>query len=67
MDDVQETALPLEVAEAVAAVALMAAFADGQQDREERARLETVFRDLGGVRTASLYQRVMLKQTTLEA
>ena len=67
MDDVQETTLPLEVAEAVAAVALMAAFADGQRDREERARLETIFTNLGGVNTASLYQRVMLEQTTLEA
>lgn len=67
MDNIQETTFPVEVAEAVAAVALMAAFADGQQDREEKARLQTIFTDLGGVPMAPLYGRVMLGQTTLEA
>ena len=67
MDKTQETTFSVEVAEAVAAVALMAAFADGSKDREEQARLEDIFTELGGVRTATLYQRVMLGQTTLEA
>ena len=55
MDDVQETTFSVEVAEAVAAVALMAAFADGSNDREEQARLEDIFTHLGGVSTATLY------------
>ena len=67
MDNLQETTFSPEVAEAVAAVALMAAFADGQQDRHEKARLQDIFTDLGGVNLAPLYQRVMLEQTTLEA
>lgn len=67
MDDLQETTLSAEAAEAVAAVALMAAFADGQKDRTEKARLEDIFATLGGVSMATLYQRVMLGQTNLEA
>lgn len=67
MDEAYETALAAETAEAVASVALMAAFADGQQDRAERARLEEVFSTLGGVEVAALYRRVMLEETTLEA
>ena len=51
----------------MAAVALMAAFADGSKDCEEQARLEDIFTKLGGVSTATLYGRVMLEQTTLEA
>lgn len=65
MDNLQTT-LSAEAAEAVAAVALMAAFADGQKDRAEKARLEEVFATLGGVSMAALYQRVMLGQTNLE-
>lgn len=67
MDDSQAPTLSSEAAEAVAAIALMAAFADGQKDRAEKARLEEVFATLGGVSMAALYQRVMLGQTNLEA
>ncbi len=67
MDDSQKTTLSSGAAEAVAAIALMAAFADGQKDRAEKARLEEVFATLGGVSMAALYQRVMLGQTNLEA
>lgn len=67
MDEAYETALAEETAEALAAIALMAAFADGQQDRAERTRLEEIFNTLGGVSVAALYRRVMLQETTLEA
>ena len=62
-----DTTFSPEVAEALAAVALMAAFADGQKDRAEKARLEELFAAFGDVNMARLYQRVMLGQTTLGA
>lgn len=67
MDDTRETAVSNEAAEAVTAIALMAAFADDQKDRAEKERLEEIFDTLGGESVAALYQRVMLEETTLEA
>lgn len=67
MDDFQVPSLSTEAASAAATVSLMAAFADGQMDRTEKARLEEIFETLGGVELGALYQRVMLEQTTLEA
>lgn len=66
MDDFHGTPLSAEAADAVAVIALMAAFADGQQDRAEKERLEEIFNTLGGVELAALYQRVMHEQTSLE-
>ncbi len=60
-----DTALSPEVADAVSAICLMAAFADGQKGSAEQERLEAVFKDLGDVETGALYRRVMLGQTDL--
>ena len=52
--------------EAVATLCLMAAFADGRKDDEEREHIKAVMDSLGGVSTPALYQRVLLNQVTLE-
>ncbi len=65
-DDQAPTALSPEAADAVAAICLMAAFADGDKSSEEQTQLKDIFESLGGVKTAALYQRVMLGNTTLE-
>jgi uncharacterized protein (DUF697 family)/uncharacterized tellurite resistance protein B-like protein len=62
-----ETASPFahQERDAVAALCLMAAQADGLRD-EERSRLAEVFEALGGVDTARLYQRVLLGRVDLD-
>jgi uncharacterized protein (DUF697 family)/tellurite resistance protein len=67
MENAQPTPLTAEAAHAVAAICLLAALADGHNSRSERDRLKEIFESLGDVKTASLYQRVMLGQTSLEA
>lgn len=66
MDDAQPTPLTAEATNAIAAVCLMAAFADGHNSSDERDQLKEIFESLGDVKTASLYQRVMLGQTSLK-
>lgn len=58
--------LTLEVADAVAAICLMAAFADGQKEAGEQKRLEEIFSSLGEVSAGALYSRVMLGQTDVQ-
>jgi len=65
--DNPSTALTPEADGAIAALCLMAAFADGRKGDEERARLKDLFETLEGVSAASLYRRVMLGQTSLAA
>lgn len=67
MDPLTPPTLDPEAADALAAVALMAAFADGGKDRAERAHLEELFVTLGGVDLAALYGRVTMNETSLEA
>ena len=52
--------------EAVATLCLMAAFADGRKDDEEREHIKAVMDSLGGVSTPALYQNVLLNKVTLE-
>jgi uncharacterized protein (DUF697 family)/tellurite resistance protein len=66
MENAQSTSLTAEAAHAVAAICLLAALADGHNSKDERDRLKEIFESLGDVKTASLYQRVMLGQTSLE-
>lgn len=64
--DIQAAALSPEAAEAVAAICLMAAFADGDKSELEQAHLKDIFQSLGTLKTAALYQRVLLGGTTIE-
>lgn len=66
MENAQPTPLTAEAAHAVAAICLLAALADGHNSKDERERLKEIFESLGDVKTASLYQRVMLGQTSLK-
>ena len=50
-------------AEALAAICVMAAFADGEKSAEERDHLKGVFDDLDGASHSAVYQRVLLKKT----
>ncbi len=52
--------------EAVATICLMAAFADGRRDDDERQQIKVVMDSLEGVSTPALLQKVLLKQVTLE-
>ncbi len=52
--------------EAVATICLMAAFADGRKDDDERQQIKVVMDSLEGVSTPALLQKVLLKQVTLE-
>uniref|UniRef100_A0A832I4X0 GTPase n=1 Tax=Eiseniibacteriota bacterium TaxID=2212470 RepID=A0A832I4X0_UNCEI len=52
--------------EAVAALCLMAAFADGSKADRERDQLKEIFESIGGGATASVYHRVVLKKIALE-
>ena len=52
--------------EAVATLCLMAAFADGRKDDEEREHIKAVVETLDGVSTPALYQKVLLNKVTLE-
>lgn len=68
MSDFQSTSnsgISPEAADAIAAICLMAAFADGQKGELEQQQLKDVFDSLGSLKTAALYQRVMLGGTTL--
>lgn len=51
--------------EALAAVCLMAAFADGQKDDAERTHLKQVYDSLDLPNAPALYQKVLLRQTSL--
>ena len=51
--------------QALAAICLMAAFADGEKSDAERAKMKEVFDGLGGV-APGVYQRVLLKQTSVD-
>ena len=62
----QGPVLTPESADAVAAICLMAAFADGQKDSDEQKQLENVFNSLGEVNAGSLYSRVMLGRTDVQ-
>lgn len=58
--------------EAIGAICVMAALADGATNPAERARIESIFEGLSadgdeGRALAAAYRRVMLKQTSLEA
>ena len=52
--------------EAVATLCLIAAFADGRKDDEEREHIKAVVETLDGVSTPALYQKVLLNKVTLE-
>ena len=55
-----------EVREAIATVCLMAAFADGNKDETEAARLQAVFQNLGMTFSPALYSRILMGQVALE-
>lgn len=63
--DRTETSMTDRERDAVAALCLMAAQADGLRD-EERTRPAEVFEALGGVDTARLYQDVLLRRVDLD-
>lgn len=52
--------------EAVAALCLMAAFADGTKADRERDQLKEIFESIGGGASASVYHRVVLRRITPE-
>lgn len=51
--------------EALAAICLLAAMVDGNQSESERAKLQQALNQIGGV-DPSVFQRVFLRQTTIE-
>jgi tellurite resistance protein/uncharacterized protein (DUF697 family) len=51
--------------ESLAAICLLAAMVDGNQSEQERARLQQALNQIGGV-DPSVFQRVFLRQTTIE-
>lgn len=53
--------------EALASIALLAAFADGQKQEAERAQLKALFESIEADASPHVYQRVLLGQTTVEA
>ncbi len=53
--------------QAVAAIALMAALADGDKDEQERTKLKAIFASMGGADLTTIYTRVLLKQTDLQS
>ena len=61
-----DKALTPETADAVAAICLMAAFADGQKGSDEQKRLEEIFSSLGEVNAGTLYSRVLLGRTDVQ-
>jgi len=65
MDTPQGPPLSTEAAHAVAAICLMAAFADGQKSSAEGAQLRELYASFGDVGLATLYGRVMHGQTSL--
>lgn len=52
---------------AIAALCVMAAFADGRKSDVERERLRGIIAGLDGAALADVYQSVLLRRTTLEA
>lgn len=50
---------------AIAAICLMAALADGQKDAREREQLKGIYENLGDPSMAEVLQRVLMKKTTL--
>ncbi len=50
---------------AIAAICLMAALADGQKDAQEREQLKGIYENLGDPAMAGVLQRVLLKKTSL--
>lgn len=65
MNDITPPALDQRDA-AIAAICVMAAFADGLKSEVERERLRGIVDGLDGAALASVYQDVLLKRTTLE-
>lgn len=57
--------MTIQERDALAAICLLAAFADGEPDEQERARLKTIADQLGtdGQISPAVYQRVIFKQT----
>jgi uncharacterized protein (DUF697 family)/tellurite resistance protein len=53
--------------EAIASLCLMAALVDRTIDEQERERLREVFESLGGADRATVYQRVILNQSSIES
>lgn len=51
--------------EAILAICLMAALADGQKDDQERSKLKSIFDTFQAADASSIYKRVLLKETTL--
>ncbi len=51
--------------EAIVAICLMAALVDGEKGEAERAQIKEIVESLGGVGEAGVYQRVLLKRTSL--
>ena len=69
MSDLQSSTpsgIPAEAADAIAAICLLAAFADKQKSDREQQQLKDVFESLGGVKSAALYHRVILGETDVE-
>lgn len=56
-----------EAADAIAAICLLAAFADKQKSDSEQQQLKDIFASLGTSGTAALYHRVILGETTVQA
>ncbi len=66
MSDLTTPTLTPEATDAIGALCLLAAFADNSKSDAEQAQLRDVFDSLGGVKSAALYHRVILGETTLE-
>ena len=60
------TMITIEEREAIATISLMAAFADGNKDAEERDRLKNIFDSLETAFSPALYRHVLLGQVQLE-
>lgn len=62
----KEDTLTDEAAKAIAAICLMAAFADGNKSDSEQAQLKQLFESLGDLNSAQIYQHVMLEKTSVK-
>ncbi|MCA9835414.1 MAG: TerB family tellurite resistance protein [Trueperaceae bacterium] len=51
--------------EAILAICLMAALADGQKDDQERTKLKSIFDTFQAADASNIYKKVLLKETTL--
>jgi uncharacterized protein (DUF697 family)/tellurite resistance protein len=61
------TALAAREVEAIAAISLMSAMADGVKSDEERSQIKRILQSHSGADLSAVYERVLLRQTNLPA